>query len=504
MSKPDAPTPPDPNRTASAATATNVSTAIANAFLNNTGQITPEGELRYDPTGTYTWTDPTGGQVYNIPTFTATQIRSPQQQAIADQQNAAKYNLAGLGNSQSARISDLLQGNIDLSQAPSAGNPYYLTYNSVAPANTTFADAGAQQTSIGPYGSQQFGFGDAGSITGSYGPGDFSADRANVEQALFNRLQPQLDRDRTRLETQLADQGIRYGSPAYAQAMDDFNRQSNDARLAVTAQAGQEQQRMMDMAAKRAGFENAAQMQAYQQAQGRGEFYNTAQAQQLAEQLQAGQFTNAAQQAAFQQAAQRGQFANAGLAQQLAQQQSWFNALNAVRNQYMNEQYALRNQPINEITSLLSGSQVTNPNFVNAPNTQIPTVDIAGLINQNFAQQMGIYQTQNQNYQSLVGGALGAAGRIGGAFLSDVRAKEDMHRIGTVFAAGPGVRDVDSDEIKRLPIYSYSYKDDPASVRHVGPTAQDVEKIDPGAVTERAGMKHIYPRRVMGAILRAA
>ena len=68
----------------------------------------------------------------------------------------------------------------------------------------------------------------------------------------------------------------------------------------------------------------------------------------------------------------------------------------------------------------------------------------------------------------------------------------------TVFAAG------DDDEPKKLPIYAYSYKGDPASTCHVGPMAQDVERIDPSAVTERRGLKRIYPERVMGSILRAA
>jgi hypothetical protein len=67
-----------------------------------------------------------------------------------------------------------------------------------------------------------------------------------------------------------------------------------------------------------------------------------------------------------------------------------------------------------------------------------------------------------------------------------------------VFAA-----DVDHDE-KKLPIYSYAYKDDPTSTRHIGPMAQDVEKIVPDAVTSIGGRKHIYPDRVMGSILRAA
>jgi hypothetical protein len=54
-----------------------------------------------------------------------------------------------------------------------------------------------------------------------------------------------------------------------------------------------------------------------------------------------------------------------------------------------------------------------------------------------------------------------------------------------------------------LPIYKYSYKDDPAARKYIGPMAQDVEKINPQHVTEIGGRKFIYPRQVMGSILRA-
>ena len=94
MGKPDAPTPPNPIATAAAQTGTNVSTGVANAFLNNVNQNTPEGSLRYDVTGKYGWTDPSTGHTYNIPTFTSTQSLSPQQQLQKVQNDATKMNMA--------------------------------------------------------------------------------------------------------------------------------------------------------------------------------------------------------------------------------------------------------------------------------------------------------------------------------------------------------------------------------------------------------------------------
>lgn len=441
MSKPSAPAAPDPRSTASASTSTNVGTAIANAFLNNTNQITPDGSLRYDVTGDYTWNDPYTGLSVNLPTFTATQSLSPQAKAIQDQTTAAKFNLAGMANAQSGRLSTHLADPFNLSGAPDAANPQDIMNSPQA----------------------QMTFGDAGDITRTYGEGDFNASRNRYEDALMQRMNPQLSRERGNIEQRLADQGIRYGSAAYNAAMDDYNRQANDARFAAVGAAGDEQARMMTMANQRAAFENQAQSQQYQQNATRGEFYN------------------------------------AGAAQRLAQTQSGFNAENATRQQWLNEQYAQRNQPINEISALLSGSQISNPSFVNTPGNQIPTTDVAGLINNRFNQDMSVYQQQSANYNSTMGGILGLAGGIGKmAMMSDERTKSNVVPMGTVFSAN------DKGGVSKLPVSEWQYKADPSGQRHVGPMAQDVEKVDRSAVFEKGGVKYIRPDKVMGNILRAA
>ena len=136
--------------------------------------------------------------------------------------------------------------------------------------------------------------------------------------------------------------------------MRNYCMQANDARFAAIAQGGQEQQRLSDMARQAGEFHNQAAQQQYEQVFGRGQFYN------------------AGQQQDFSQAAQRGTFANAAQAQNFQQAQSAFNASNAARQQYLNETFALRNQPINEISALLSGSQVASPNFLNTQRTNHP------------------------------------------------------------------------------------------------------------------------------------
>jgi hypothetical protein len=440
MSKPDAPQPPNPIATAAAQTGTNVSTAVANAYLNNVNQNTPQGSLSYDVTGSQEWTDPSTGAKYSIPRFTSNHTLSPQGQAIQTQTDATRLNLATMANSQSSRLGSLLSNPFNASSGAPFGGTYEWLANSARPIDS---------------------FEGGGPITRSYGPeDDFSSDRQRVEDALMSRMNPQLARERGNIEQRLADQGIRYGSQAYQSAMDDYNRQATDTRFGAIGQAGQEQQRMMDMAQAQAAFQNAAQGQQFQQ--------------------------NAAQAA----------FTNAGRAQMLGQEKDIYNAAQNMRGQYMQEQYQARNQPINEITALMGGSQVQQPNF-NAGNLggNIPTTDYAGIMNQNFQNQMGVYNAQNANWQTLMGGAagLGAAG----IKASDERVKKNISKLGNVFAFN------EDAEREGLPIYEYEYKRGDGR-RHVGPMAQDIEKLDRGAVKNIGGVKHIDTSRVMGNILRAA
>jgi hypothetical protein len=399
-----APEPPSPIATSGAQTASNVSTAIANAFLQNTNQVTPQGTLTYNQTGTHAVTDPLTGTQYDIPQFTSTQALTPQGQAIQSQTDAAKLNLAGLANTQSSRLASLLGSNIDLSQAPAMG--------------------------------------DASKIAGpSINNTDYNQARSHVEDALFQRLNPQLERSRGGIEQRLADQGIRYGSDAYRNAMGDYSREANDLRLDVIAKGAAEQQQ------------------------------------------------------AFAQDLARGQFG-------LAQQQALFNAQNLGRSQYLTEQYAMRNQPINEVTALLSGSQVSRPQFLPSSGNQIANTDVAGIIGNQYNQQLAASNANNKSTNDIIGGLFGLTGS---ALISDKRAKKDIHRIGAVFAAEPqSVEEpANASQNKKLPIYQYVYKNDPTSTRHVGPMAQDVEKIDPDAVKSIGGIKHINAPRVMGSILRA-
>lgn len=260
VSKPSPPNPPDPRETAGAQTATNIGTSIANTASQNVNQITPEGSITYNQTGTHTYRDPNTGKTHYIPTWTATTSLSDENQAIYDQSQGAQLGLATTANQQAQFLEDYLGE-----------------------------------------------------------PADF--DTSEIEGRLYDLASPRLDSrfsdQEDALRTRLANQGIQAGSEAFEREMRGLGQGRNDAYNQLMLQ-------------------------------GRGQAFG--------------------------------------------------------------EMQAERNQPINEITALLSGSQVSQPNFpVNTP-AGIPTTDIAGLTQANYAQQMGNYQQQMGQYNSIMGGLFGLGG----------------------------------------------------------------------------------------------
>lgn len=200
-SAPQAPPPPDPYKVAGAQTGQNVQTAIANSYLGNVDQIGPYGSTSYKQGDTYTIKG-SDGQTYQVPRFTQTLTLSPGQQKLYDQQTELGSNLNNLALSQTQRLSDHLSKPIDFSGLPDITN-------------------------------------------------DFSADRARVEQAMFDRVEPQNQRDYDALESRLTNQGFMRGTQAFTDAMDEHRRGINDQKLAITGRGLAEQQGLYGMASNR-------------------------------------------------------------------------------------------------------------------------------------------------------------------------------------------------------------------------------------------------------------
>ena len=80
------------------------------------------------------------------------------------------------------------------------------------------------------------------------------------------------------------------------------------------------------------------------------------------------------------------------------------------RAQASQELLAQDNQRLNQTNALLTGSQVSMPTFgANTNQPTLPTVDTAGLINENFNQKMNIAQQKNAATQSILGGLFGGS-----------------------------------------------------------------------------------------------
>lgn len=124
-----------------------------------------------------------------------------------------------------------------------------------------------------------------------------------------------------------------------------------------------------------------------------------------------------------------------------------------------------RNQPINETTALMSGSQVSMPGFTSTPQTQVAGVDYAGLVSDK-------YKADSDAAAAKMGGMFGLAAAPMQMFsFSDRDMKTDIDKIG----------ETDND----LPIYSFRYKGD--DKKQIGLMAQDVQKKVPSAVKRIAG-----------------
>lgn len=80
------------------------------------------------------------------------------------------------------------------------------------------------------------------------------------------------------------------------------------------------------------------------------------------------------------------------------------------RGQAASELTAERNQPINEITALMSGGQVNQPQFGNTPQTGVANTDIAGITQQGYENALIPWKQKNAQQQAMMGGLFSLGG----------------------------------------------------------------------------------------------
>jgi len=138
------------------------------------------------------------------------------------------------------------------------------------------------------------------------------------------------------------------------------------------------------------------------------------------------------------------------------------------REQAYREAVFERQNPFNEVNALMSGSQVANPWLGPNQQTNMANTDVAGIHQNAFQNQMGIYNAEMNQQNAMMGGLAG----IGGALIrwSDKRLKTDIVPLG---------RDDNG-----LMAYEWTYTFAPG--RYRGYMAHDVKALYPDAVVTQA------------------
>ena len=143
------------------------------------------------------------------------------------------------------------------------------------------------------------------------------------------------------------------------------------------------------------------------------------------------------------------------------------------------QQQATENQtayqePLNELSALQSGTQVSTPSFNAAPATNVANTNTAGITNQAYQDQLGLYNSQTASNNSLMNSLFGLGGSLGGGYLaaSDIRLKKNILRIST--------------HRRGFGIYEFEYLWSP--IKHIGVMAQEVRKVLPRAVLDFGGL----------------
>ena len=374
------------------------------------------------------------------------------------------------------------------------------------------ANVNAQPVNAGPQ-AGQYGMAGTGPQAGQYGFAQGGLNTSNVaampvnagmtgQQAIMNRLAPQLEKSDAATRQRLINQGLVPGGEAYENAMISQNQQKNDL-LSQAALQGIG----LDTAANAQGFNQALQAgqygnqavaQNFAQGQAANAAGNQAVGQNFGQGLAAQQAQNAASQQLYnqymgvqglqnqavnqnQQAAlaqyqaqlggqQQGfgqnvtqqQLGNQAIAQNqqaalqqqqaaLAAQNQQYNQLlqgaqfgNTAQQQSLAQQLALRNQPLNEISGLMAGSQIQMPQFQGYQGSNIAPAPIFAGAQAAGQGAMDRYGIQSANVNAQNAGLYGLAGTAatGAMMFSDPRLKSNVVRVGT-HPSGFGVYEYD-------------------------------------------------------------
>lgn len=504
-STPAPPPPPDPRVVSQAQADANIATATAQQKLNMIGTTGPQGTVNYVADAT----QPGGYRQ-------VTALSAPEQ-AIYDAQKATELGATNIAREQLGRVQGALQTPLNTAGLPELRGgvgPYGVMrgFNTGQSVQGSFDAGGRIQMDPGLRSSfdtgpaLRYGFDQGQQVQGQVGGNqDLAraiASGANYQQAA-SRLDPRFERSEDRERTRLANMGFSENSAGYKDAMTEFGRQREDAynqaifssiregEAAAQGQFGRElsQGQFANQAAGQqyaqnlggADFYNRTAGQDYGQNLGEAQFYNQAQlaamdARNRAQQQQFGQnqsqalFGNQAAAQQYQQGMGEAQFYNAAQNQQFNQNTADAQLNNTARQQGLQERAYLQNQPINQLTGLLSLGQVGTPQGIQYTPSQVANTDVLGAHALSTQAQQNAYNARLQQQGGLMNGlfSLGSAAILA----SDGRLKTDKRLLR-----------VRPDGIE---VWAFRYLTDPDGMVRIGVMAQQVRKIRPDLVVKRA------------------
>lgn len=247
------------------------------------------------------------------------------------------------------------------------------------------------------------------------GSSDFEQSRRDVEKAVMSRADPQLQAAKQQLDAKLVAEGHQRGTEGYNQAMGEWGQQYNDATMQAILAGGQEQSRLFGMDLQRFGAENQA-----------------------------------------------------------AQQQAAWEA--SKRGTDIQENLLLRQTPMNEINALMSGSQISMPQFSAYNSGQVAGTPYGDYVYKGYDTQSANYRAQEAADAASQAAMWSGIGSLGGGLLarSERRVKRDIQLIGMRHG---------------LPWYRFSYIwDAPDAEPRDGVMFDEVQILQPDAAVTVGGV----------------
>ena len=475
---PPAPPAPDPYEVAQAQGAQNRAAAISQAEIAMVNQQTPYGGLTFAPRGTSEVRyeggigpgDPGYDPEKNIeyggtPQYEAIQTLSPAQQQILDLSNQAQIGYGTIAGDQLGAVADRLSAPADFSSIAPAPTISLEDFVGTAPtADFSGVPQAGQLDYSGVASAPQLDYSSLGAAP------QFNQEfQDQISQAMRDRADVWQGRDLGRLENRLTNQGINIGSEAWNAEMERYQRGINDFNLAADLQG-------LTQATQRLGAEQAARQMATNEL---SNLYTAGVSDRDRAIAELGNIYSAGASDRDRAIAEASQLfgLQANARDRAVAEASQLFALQAgARDRAINELMVQRNQPLNELAAMLSGVQITQPQFLTPPQPTIAAGDLQGAQYANY--QGALQQQAMQNRNNLIGfqanqaannaltGGLFGLGAAGIMAYSDRRLKENIKRVGRLANC--------------LAVYAYNYIWD--SDPRLGVMSDEVRKVMPHAV----------------------